>query len=352
MTPPKTNEKRSPKRHATTTPGKTTSTSAPEVATATAATTKTPTKNHLRSQKLIDDGNANLARVRSAQLLIDTAKSWRPSKKFSNGTGAEYRSTMCEFERVEALEGLSSRILLQELRHYFGGSAGGIVESHLKCEDSEEALREVKIILDDLFGQKIDSTTSMMDVILSSGQIGRDDYQAHIALYKELVELDITAKSSKAVDKIDTRENVHKIVKNCLAYGSEDFHRKEVKLIREHGRHSTMKDLKEKISERLKIIDNKKAGEMTRGWRSEKSDGDVIRRSPTTTTTASTTPSTSSTTNNEIICLYNEIAPDSTRSKKSIREREEEMSDLFSGSRPLRMQLHERPVGGREGGRS
>ena len=32
-------------------------------------------------------------------------------------------------------------------------------------------------------------------------------------------------------------------------------------MIRDYGRHSSMKDLKEKISERLKIIDNKKAGE-------------------------------------------------------------------------------------------
>ena len=74
---------------------------------------------------------------------------------------------MREFERVEALEGLDDRMILQELCYYFGGSAGGIVEAHLKYKDSKEALREVKIILDDLFGQKIDSTTSMMDGILS-----------------------------------------------------------------------------------------------------------------------------------------------------------------------------------------
>ena len=170
---------------------------------------------------------------------------------------------MREFERVEALEGLDDRMLLQELCYYFGDSAGGIVEAHLKYKDSKTALGEVKIILDDLFGQKIDSTAAMMDGILSRGQIGRDDFHAHIALYREVIDLEIAAKTSKALEKIDTRENIHKIVKHRLAYGSEDFHRKEVKLIREHGRHSSMRDLKEKISDRLKIIDNKKAGETT-----------------------------------------------------------------------------------------
>jgi len=168
---------------------------------------------------------------------------------------------MNEFERVEALEGLNSRLLLQELRHYFGGSAGGIVESHLKCRDSNEGLVKAKSILDDLFGQKIDSTTALMEGILNGGQMDRDDYQAHIALYKDLVELCITSESSDVVEKIDTRENVYKIVRMRLIYASEEFHKKEVKLIREQGRHSTMEELKAKISERLKIIDNKKAGE-------------------------------------------------------------------------------------------
>merc|ERR1712015_321799 len=137
MTPPK---QKSPKKRAAKMPEKTTSTSAPEVTTTTAANTKTPSTKIHRSQNVSDDGNADLARVRSTQLSIDTAKSWRPSKKFSSGTGTEYKNTMREFERVEALEGLSSRILLQELRHYFGGSAGGIVEAHLKCSDSSQAL--------------------------------------------------------------------------------------------------------------------------------------------------------------------------------------------------------------------
>jgi hypothetical protein len=170
---------------------------------------------------------------------------------------------MDEFGRVEALEGLNSRLLLQELKHYFGGSVGGIVESHLKCKDSNEGLARAKSILDDLFSCKIDSTTALMEGILSGGQIGRDDYQTHIALYKELVELGITSESSDAIEKIDTRDNIHRIVKMRLAYMSEEFHKKEVKLFREWGRHSMMDDLREKISERLKIIDNKKSGETT-----------------------------------------------------------------------------------------
>ena len=251
---------RLPKKRATTTMA-TASTSASGVTPATTAATKIPANDPHQCQQVVNDGHIALARVRSQQLAMDTAKEWRPSKKFINGTRAEYRDIMNEFERVEALEGLNSRLLLQELRHYFGGSAGGIVEAHLKCRDSNEGLAKAKSILDDLFGQKIDSTTALMEEILDGGQIDRDDYQAHIALYKDLVELCITSESSDVVEKIDTRENVHKIVRMRLVYASEEFHKKEVKLIREQGRHSTMDELREKISERLKIIDNKKAGE-------------------------------------------------------------------------------------------
>ena len=174
--------------------------------------------NDIYRQQLQNAAMESAARLASTS--AQCARDARPNaqRRFAAGTAMEYKALIHRFELAVNQYGMDSRAKMTEMQFWFTGHAAKIIDCYMSLPDADLAYTSARSHLDHTFGSTVDSLTPLIEQLISGGQIGEWDLEAHVAFSVEILQAETMAFNIGRFAQLDTRENIFKIVKQRLAY--------------------------------------------------------------------------------------------------------------------------------------
>ena len=102
------------------------------------------------------------AALRKSMMAQQQAKEARPAKKFVEEGSLAFRATLQRFQAAVNIPGLSSKVKIAELSHWFGGVAAELIASYAAFDDANIAYQGVISELGFIYGG---NTESMAPII-------------------------------------------------------------------------------------------------------------------------------------------------------------------------------------------
>ena len=171
------------------------------------------------------------------KLMEIQAKMWavshlheiRPATKYSGGKKVDFAKQMKLVETAFETPGLSSRQKLQELRHYFGGSAFELIEADTLRKDSTRALEDALEKLRLKFGVRQETATEMLEGMLVGKAIGEKDNDAFLMFYAKLTSVYQLAQETGRAHDFEGRTVVEVILYKKLPFLQRRWCKKAVR---------------------------------------------------------------------------------------------------------------------------
>ena len=163
-------------------------------------------------------------------------------KRFNGTSGADFETFWNLFQSVTCLDGITDQMRLFELRHWLVGPAAEILTQHENEPDFAEALRKVKTQLDEEFGRKSTTASSMLENLLSGSKLKVTDTSAIQEFILKLEGVHKRAIETNREPTFSTVETYGKILCRKLPFFlhkwapiARDHEAKQKRLVREHG---------------------------------------------------------------------------------------------------------------------
>ena len=171
------------------------------------------------------------------KLMEIQAKMWavshlheiRPVAKYSGGKKVDFAKQMKLVETAFETPGLSSRQKLQELRHYFAGSAFELIEADTLRKDSTAALEDALEKLRLKFGVRQETATEMLEGMLVGKAIGEKDNDAFLMFYAKLTSVYQLAQETGRAQDFEGRTVVEIILYKKLPFLQRRWCKKAVR---------------------------------------------------------------------------------------------------------------------------
>ncbi|MEL6805886.1 MAG: hypothetical protein AAFO91_19135, partial [Bacteroidota bacterium] len=127
------------------------------------------------------------AALRKSMMAQQQAKEARPAKKFVEEGSLAFRATLQHFQSAVNIPGLSSKVKITELSHWFGGVAGELIASHSIYEDADIAYANLISELGFIYGGNTESMAPIINELKAGKLVAKNDHKAHLQFYSELV---------------------------------------------------------------------------------------------------------------------------------------------------------------------
>ncbi|MEE3021990.1 MAG: hypothetical protein VX367_05025, partial [SAR324 cluster bacterium] len=118
------------------------------------------------------------------QSALDQLKEARPTKKFSGNTTKrmDFEKHMKIFNEAIEIPGVSKKQMLNEIQHWFEGSAFKLVEAET-LRKTESAVDEVVAKLTKKFGMRQETALEMLDEVLQGKSVDEKDHNGILDFY-------------------------------------------------------------------------------------------------------------------------------------------------------------------------
>ena len=163
------------------------------------------------------------------QLAQTYAINARPTKPFEKGSSNEYKLLMRKFDLVANSRGMDARAKMLELSAWLEGPAKLIVDAESIGENPEEAYKQARAELDNLFGRNDDATTSLLRMIETGKEIPPNDKDAHVEFYAQLRAARAAAIAASNESEFDRQDILRKVIDKKLPHMKEKFWKKDEK---------------------------------------------------------------------------------------------------------------------------
>ena len=171
------------------------------------------------------------------KLMEIQAKMWavghlqeiRPATKYMGGKKVDFAKQMKLVETAFETPGLSPRQKLQELRHYFGGSAFELIEADTLRKDAATALEDALEKLRLKFGVRQETATEMLEGMLVGKAIGEKDNDAFLMFYAKLTSVYQLAQETGRAQDFEGRTVVEVILYKKLPFLQRRWCKKAVR---------------------------------------------------------------------------------------------------------------------------
>ena len=145
----------------------------------------------------VPDVSSSILKVQLAALAQNLMTQNRPRKdKIFSGTdnSIDFESYMMDFDKVTNIEGATPEMISLELRHWFVGPAGIIVQKYSNEKDPMVTINKTKQHLKKEYGRRNYSARQMLDELLAGPPLNAKD---HVAVQTFLCKLEkqLTQKS-------------------------------------------------------------------------------------------------------------------------------------------------------------
>ena len=197
--------------------------------------------------------------VRKGLMAQQQAKDARPAKKFTEGTTLQFRTTFQRYQAAVNIPGLSTKLKMIELSHWFGGIAAELIAAYAMYDDHEAAYDDVVEEICFLFGGNTDSIAPMIREIKAGKPVGEKDHKTHMSFYAELVDLESQARALRQMPQVDNTDTLAEIIEARLPHAAntwwkEELRRQQQGICRQH-----FGDLKKVVQDTIYILGSRKA---------------------------------------------------------------------------------------------
>ena len=145
------------------------------------------------------------------QTAVSQLKEARPAKKFSGSAvkRMDFEKHMKLFNEMMEIPGATKKQILNEVQHWFEGSAFKLIEEMLR--KSESAVDEAVEKLTKKFGMRQETALEMLDEVLQGKAIDEKDHNGMLDFYARLVSVHSFAVETKKADDFENKL----VVKTC-----------------------------------------------------------------------------------------------------------------------------------------
>ncbi|MEE3022954.1 MAG: hypothetical protein VX367_10140, partial [SAR324 cluster bacterium] len=180
--------------------------------TSSSASSTTSSNTSSRASSASNNLMANIMKLQQQQLeaalrqsALDQLKEARPTKKFSGNTTKrmDFEKHMKIFNEAMEIPGVSKKQMLNEIQHWFEGSAFKLVEAET-LKKTESAVDEVVAKLTKKFGMRQETALEMLDEVLQGKAVDEKDHNGILDLYARLVSVHSLAVETNKADDFKT----------------------------------------------------------------------------------------------------------------------------------------------------
>ena len=197
--------------------------------------------------------------LRRKQIAAQTAREARPAKKFCSETPMEFRNTLSRFYLAVDNVGMNARMKLNEMGHWFGGSAAEFVECHVSNPDAEMGYAQAISQLESLFGGNCDSALPLVKQLSQGKAIGENDLDGHLQLLSKLWMAESVAQRLGQRDQLDRRESIAEIAEARVRHIAKEIWKEDARRqIASLGRGMDFDTLKAMVKMHITILQNKR----------------------------------------------------------------------------------------------
>ena len=148
------------------------------------------------------------------------------------------------------MPGVTDRMKVQELRHYFEGPASQLIEHCLIKEDSTAGFRDALSTLNQKFIKKRQSALELIADLLTGDAITADDTDSFLGLYAMIKTRYCIATSNGMASQFENEIVVNRILSSKLSFLAHKWVEKCVDADKEQGRQLTFDDFLVFLNER------------------------------------------------------------------------------------------------------
>ena len=181
------------------------------------------------------EGLEQLLRVQTQAAAIARMKEARPKEKFTGGKKWHFIKQMKLYHKAVEHDSLDDQIRVQELTHYFGGSAFKLIEAETLQADSSAALESAMNRLTMKFGMRQETPMEMMEEVMQGKPVGEKDPNALLDFYTKALSVFSFVKEEGRVSEFDSNTLVETILHKKLPHLSAKWSKKAVKHLHETG---------------------------------------------------------------------------------------------------------------------
>ena len=170
------------------------------------------------------------------QTAVSQLKEARPAKKFSGSAvkRMDFEKHMKLFNEMMEIPGATKKQILNEIQHWFEGSAFKLVEADtLKKADS--AVDDIIERLTKKFGMRQESALEMLEEVLQGKTIDEKDHGGILDFYARLISIHSLATEYGKAAEFENKLVVKAIIERKLPFIKDKWARKAVKHIRANG---------------------------------------------------------------------------------------------------------------------
>ena len=188
------------------------------------------------------------------QTAIQQLKEARPAKKFSGSTTKrmDFEKHMKIFNEAMEIPGVSKRQMLNEMQHWFEGSAFKLIEAET-LRKSESAVDEAVTKLTKKFGMRQETALEMLDEVLQGKTVDEKDHNGMLDFYARLVSVHSFAVETKKADDFENKLVVKTIVEKKLPFLKDKWAKKVVRYRKKNNSDLKFADFLEFIDEEQTI---------------------------------------------------------------------------------------------------
>ena len=188
------------------------------------------------------------------QTAIHQLKEARPAKKFSGNTTKrmDFEKHMKIFNEAMEIPGVSKRQMLNEMQHWFEGSAFKLIEAET-LKKSESAVDEAVEKLTKKFGMRQETALEMLDEVLQGKAIDEKDHNGMLDFYARLMSVHSFATETKKADDFENKLVVKTIVEKKLPFLKDKWAKKVVRYRKKNGSDLKFADFLDFIDEEQTI---------------------------------------------------------------------------------------------------
>ena len=184
------------------------------------------------------------------QTALNQLKEARPNKKFSGSTTKrmDFEKHMKLFDEAASIPGVTKRQMLNELQHWFEGSAYKLIEAET-LKSTETAVDDAVAKLTKKFGMRNETALEMLDEVLQGKAIGAKDHNGLLDFYAKLVSVHSLACETGKGGDFENKLVVKTIVEKKLPHLKDKWTLKVIKYRKKHSKEMKFADFLEFIDD-------------------------------------------------------------------------------------------------------
>ena len=170
-----------------------------------------------------------------------------------------FRATLQRFQAAVNIPGLSSKVKIAELSHWFGGVAAELIASYAAFDDADIAFQGVISELGFIYGGNTESMAPIINELKAGKTVPKNDHKAHIMFYSELVRVESHARAMRQIHQLNNFDTLAEIVESRLKHAANKWWQEDLKCQQDGSPRQNFDSLKKIVQDSIFILGSRKA---------------------------------------------------------------------------------------------